>query len=123
MEQIIVIILFHRDHLLHKNKEERGKGTWPRIGMEHYPAGDIYLLASCLACEFQKGWCAELVEGACLMLLCPWAAETATWSAFASVWTRLSPSLPVMHRTHICAPACTHTHTWLPGGASLLTQH
>lgn len=56
MEQIIVIILFHQDHLLHKNKEERGKGTWPRIGMEHYPAGDIYLLASCSACEVLTGW-------------------------------------------------------------------
>ena len=56
MEQIIVILLFHQDHLLHKNKEERGKGTWPRIGMEHYPAGDIYLLASCSACEVLTGW-------------------------------------------------------------------
>ena len=56
MEQIIVIILFYQDHLLHKNREERGKGTWPRIGMEHYPTGDIYLLASCSACEILTGW-------------------------------------------------------------------
>jgi hypothetical protein len=25
MEQIIVMILFYQDHLLHKNKEEKGK--------------------------------------------------------------------------------------------------
>lgn len=112
MEQIIVIILFHQDHLLHKNKEERRKGTWPRISTEHYPAGDIYLLASCLACEALKGWCTQPVEGARLTRLCPWVAETATWSAFASPWTLLSPSLPVVHSTRIRARACTRTRTY-----------
>ena len=58
MEQIIVIIFFHQDHLLHKNKEGRRKGAWPTIGIERSPAGDIYSLASCSAGEDVQGWCA-----------------------------------------------------------------
>lgn len=72
MEQITVIILFRQDHLLHKNKEERRKGIWPGVGIECYPAGDISLLALCLACEDLQGWCTEAMEGACLTQLCPW---------------------------------------------------
>lgn len=108
MEQIIVIILFHQDHLLHKNKEERRRGTWPRIGAEHYPAGDIYLLASWLVCEVLKGWCTQLTKGACLMQLCPWVAETATCSAFPSGWALSSLSLPGMHNARIRACVCMH---------------
>lgn len=106
-EQIIVIILFYQDHLLHKNREERGKGTWPRIGMEHYPAGDIYLLASCSACEVLTGWEPTLHRSAhgllrqrlgVLLLLCgPFISQ------------------PACHAqcTHLCT--CMHAHTYMVG--------
>lgn len=108
MEQIIVIILFHEDHLLHKNKEERKKGTWPRVGTECYPAGMFLYWLHAWLVKICRAGAQSPMEAACLMQLCYGFAETATWGAFAFVWTLLSPSLPV---THSCMCIHAHNHT------------
>ena len=108
MEQIIVIILFYQDHLLHKNREERGKGTWPRIGMEHYPTGDIYLLASCSACEILTGWEPASHRSAHGLLRQRLGVLLLLWGPFY-----LPACLSCAQWTHLCT--CMHAHTYTVG--------
>lgn len=52
MEQIIVIILFHRDHLLHKDKEERGK--------EHGPKKALGTIQLQIFIDWRQAWLVKL---------------------------------------------------------------
>lgn len=89
---------------------------WLRVGIEHYPAGDIYLLASCLAGDDLKGWYTwrEPVSHSSV-------PGFVTWRAFTSAWTLLI-SWPARH-TFLHLYAHTYPHTLLTCGAILLTQH
>lgn len=88
------------------------------MGIGHYPAGDVRLLASRVAGDDLKGWYTwrEPVSHSSA----PGFAETATWRAFTSAWTLLI-SWPARHTfMHPCAH--TYPHTLLTCGAILLTQ-